>query len=436
MSTTQQDSSSESTLSTLWDQLNQQRNEVALRSGAFPLGELPNRPLAEPDIVPIAEIEVADDCRACRRARTPAPRKTGVTNRSQCVCRGGHTCEGAPERGNSTDNESSERTDEDAATEDDYFDALRVDTLKLSARVNRDLIDGLESHFLRKKEEAKQDRDPVVDAHDGTELDVQRGTPDDNRRVILRSDDAGIVVTACGHPNTPWIAFTFKAHACWNHSEAELVQWARDFCALWGIEITDTLVSRMDLCTDVDERFFKSDNGRMGGRCGGDVSARFTSFDRLKGFSYERSTNRPLTFRIYDKRRNEGGKDETFWPGVWEAHDIDEDSPVWRIEFEAKRDRLRERGIDSWEDLTPNNLERFWSYCTEDFLTMDRQVWDRVQNVTVEEAAERADVDPRHDPERKELQIMGLAKSIADREDRTVREVLKELPDKYLDGQA
>mgnify|MGYP006288976589 CR=1 FL=1 len=401
-----------------WEKRDQRRNQAHVNAGLFPVGELPQSAPEDFDLVPIASIEADDDP---PRTRTPASGVTGVTNRSQ----------GAPRRAGDTRAPGS--TDDFTPDESGYFDSLRVDTLKLSARVDRDSVDELQDVLSRRKERARQeDECTTLDAHDGTELHVRGSTPDDNRKVLL--DGGPIVVTAMAQENIPWLSFTFRAAACWQNDVDELVQWARDFAAFYGIEIMDTLVSRLDLCTDVDERFYGTDTRKLSGRFSNQTAV-YRDRGKVHAITYERTSDRPVCWRIYDKRHEVDDRDgRSFWPEVWDAHDVDEDAPIWRVEFEAKRARLRERGIDSWEDLTAENVNAFWTYCTEEFTHMDRQVWDRVQDVTVEEAAERADVDSIYDPERMELQIMGMARRIAREEDRSIRDVLDDLPDKYLDS--
>lgn len=400
--------------------LEQSRNEVALRTGHFRVDDTVPGPT---EIIPIQAIEEAD-CRARLRSPTPGSCNTGVKIEDQ----GALQHAGTPERTHAPG----------SPTPEAYFDSLRVDTLKLSAEVDRETAVPVGEHWIDKKREAAgSDELPIVTAHDGTELKVHPHDPNDNRTVLLKG--SGVVVTAVPRGNTPvpFLSVEFGATWCWNHSLDELAEWARDFAVLWGLELGDTLVSRMDVCTDVDERFYRSDVDRFEGRHRGNLTGTVAFSDGRNGFTglrYSRTADRNLTFRIYDKRAEVDSRDgRSFWPEVWDAHNVPEESPVWRVEFEAQRSKLRERGIDSWEDLTRGKIESFWSYCTEEFARMDRQAWDRTQDASTQDPAERVETDPVHDPERKELQIMGLAKSIADRdENRTVEDVLKDLPDKYL----
>jgi len=319
-----------------------------------------------------------------------------------------------------------------------YFDSVRPDTLKLAAKVNRESVELLGSEWIDKKDAAsiEDEEPPSVVGPEGVELEVRAHGPNDNRRVLLEGDGIEVTAVPRGSIPVPWLSIEFGASWCWNKGIEGMVDWARNLCTLYGVEVTGTLVSRLDLCADVDERFYRSDIERFGGYFGGDVTGTVHFSDGATGFTgfrYERSKSRPLTFRIYDKRKEaESGDGGSFWPEVWDAHGVEEDSPVWRVEYEARRDRLKERGIDSWKSLTGNNLEKFWSYCTNDFARMDRQVWNRVQDASTQDAADREDVEPTYDPERAELQAMGFITKIADKGDRDPADVLNDLGDKYL----
>lgn len=369
------------------------------------------------EVLSIDAIEQAD-CRALQRAPTPGLCNTGVKIDGQRALQPAGTPGRTRERGN--------------PTPDQYFDALRVDTLKLSAKVDMDTADPVGEHWIEKKRVAAHAEDlPTIQAHDGTELKVHPHGPNDNRAVLMTGE--GIEVTAVPKSPVPFIAFEFGAEQCWNRSPAELVQWARDFAALWGIEITSTLVSRLDACVDVDERFYRSDVDRFEGRHRGNLTGTVAFSDGRKGFTgfrYDRSKDRDLTFRVYDKRAEaDSGDGRSLWPEVWDAHQVDEDTPVWRVEFEARRGRLEARGIDSWDDLTRSKLEQFWTYCTEQFARMDRQVWDRIQNASTQDAAERAEVDPNYDPERLTKQAAGCVRRIADELDADVDAVMEAVRD-------
>ena len=349
---------------------------------------------------PLLEANITEVCRAPTHAPAPGSCNTGVITSDQGALRCAPVRKGAHAPGSSSP--------------EAYFDSLRIDTLKLSAEVNTDSVRSLGADLIQKKRSSDTE---TITAHDGTSLEVQSHDPNDNRSVLLLGEGIEITAVPIGDTPVPFLAVEFGASWCWNHTAPEIIQWARDFCTSFGIETTRTLVSRMDVCTDVDERFFRSDVGRFEGKHRGALTGTvaFTEADdTFTGLRYQRSEGRPLTFRVYDKRKEVETRDgHTFWNEVWESYDVDENTPVWRVEFEAQRPRLKERGIDTWEDLTQSKIERFWTYCTEDFARMDRMVWERVQSVSTERSADRVEVDPQFDPESLQRQADGCIESAA-----------------------
>ena len=377
------------------------------------------------DVHRIEAIE-APDCRAPAHAPTPGLCNTGVIIESQGALQGGRDAGATPTRGTFTPN--------------DYFGSLRLDTLKLSAEVATESAERVGLEWIEKKRKAADDTDsaPRVTAHDGTQLKVKAHGPNDNRSVLMVG--SGIEVTAVPSGNTPvpFLAIEFGAAPCWNHSVDELTQWAQDFADYFGLWLDRTLVSRMDACTDVDERFYRSDVDRFEGQHRGGLTGTVAfenDANRFTGLRYERSSHRPLTFRVYDKRAEVDTRDgHTFWEKVWDRHGVNEDTPIWRVEFEARRGRLKERGIRSWGDLNQSNLERFWTYCTTKFARMDRQVWDKVQDASTQDAADRAETEDHFDPEGLHRQADGCMDSAARKGDTSKAEELARLIDRQDDA--
>jgi hypothetical protein len=367
-----------------------------------------------------ATVELDDERRARQHAQAPASSITGAKIDSNGAPQQAHTHERGHERGD--------------RGPDQYFDSLRADTVKLSARVDRDELDDLRQWLLDRKREAQQGQSTVIEAHDGSTLTVADHSPSDNRKVLLEGDH-GMEVTAVAQENVPFISFRFGASMCWNHSPAELVEWARKFCTFYGMEITGTLVSRLDLCVDVDERFYASDAQRFSGTHGGGMSVDYDRKDRPKMIYYPRTSSRDLTWRIYNKRKEVEDTSRQFWEHVWDAHQVEEGDPIWRVEYEAKRPCLRERGIDSWDELTSERIEAFWAYCTSRFSTMDRQVWERIQQASTQDEADRAEVGPTFDPERLTDQAAGCVRRIADELDVSVQAVAEAVAER-AEGQS
>jgi len=88
--------------------------------------------------------------------------------------------------------------------------------------------------------------------------------------------------------------------------------------------------------------------------------------DRLETYYIGKKAS-PVQARIYDKGKEvsrPGGK--TWFTSIWE---LDSPEDVWRIEYQLRRLFLKERGIDTVEDLVVN-LGSMWAYLTEQWFSL------------------------------------------------------------------
>lgn len=308
-----------------------------------------------------------------------------------------------------------------------YYSTLRVDTLKLAARVPSDSMERVGRDWHALKEEADRDEAPVLDTHDGTELEVQLGNAHSERRQLKATGDSITLTALAMAPNVCDLAFTFHAEACWNGGPRQLVQWARDFCTYYALPLEETLISRLDLCVDLDMPFVEGDRDGVRGHCPNDWAS-YQRDGRFTGFHSRRSPSRPVCLRVYDKRvQAEESGAGGFWQAVWEDADVGEERPVWRVEYESRRDRLRERGLATWQDLTRDRIERYWSYLTEEYARMENDIWDEVQGASTEDAADREEAESVFDPDMMEKQILGLARRISEETGEPVPNILDRL---------
>ena len=76
-----------------------------------------------------------------------------------------------------------------------------------------------------------------------------------------------------------------------------------------------------------------------------------------------------ISARLYDKTLEIEKSKKTYLHELWKTSGWDGVSPVWRLEFELKREVLTGHGLSSLEDVLPN-LNGLWSYCTTDWLRL------------------------------------------------------------------
>jgi hypothetical protein len=76
-----------------------------------------------------------------------------------------------------------------------------------------------------------------------------------------------------------------------------------------------------------------------------------------------------ISARLYDKTLEIQKSKKTYLHDLWKASGWDGVSPVWRLEFELKREVLTEHRVSKLDDAL-RNLNGLWSYCTTDWLRL------------------------------------------------------------------
>jgi len=72
--------------------------------------------------------------------------------------------------------------------------------------------------------------------------------------------------------------------------------------------------------------------------------------------------------RLYDKRTEMTVHRKPYFAVVWEANPhYDPEAPVWRLEFQLRREAVSEFGIDTPAELF-KRLNALWTYCAKDWL--------------------------------------------------------------------
>jgi hypothetical protein len=76
-----------------------------------------------------------------------------------------------------------------------------------------------------------------------------------------------------------------------------------------------------------------------------------------------------LSARLYDKSREIKKTRKDFLKHLWQASGWDEQSTVWRLEFQFRRPVLRELGVETAADLS-NHIAGLWRYATQEWLRL------------------------------------------------------------------
>ncbi|MEI4647292.1 replication initiation factor [Bacillus cereus] len=179
--------------------------------------------------------------------------------------------------------------------------------------------------------------------------------------------------------NTSPIKVRFLASYLWSIGFEKAVKEFLNWLSGFGISITDTKLSRIDVCVDSDETpFTRYDLEKVVTRARGKVNHfvndEYYNGSEFSGFTIGRGD--PLLARIYNKTLEVKKSQKLWFYDLWKEYLWDEIKSVWRVEFQIRRKCLKEFGVSSIEDfiLKENNI---WSYLTMEWLTLKVPLSDK-----------------------------------------------------------
>jgi len=136
-------------------------------------------------------------------------------------------------------------------------------------------------------------------------------------------------------------------------------------------------ISRADMFADIDwpKPFYPGDIEKF--RTRAKSKATFYDGQSVSGFVIGKGK---IMARIYNKtlELRRSGKE---W--LYELWGVDKEAPVWRVEFQLRREALKEFGIETFDDLL-NASQSLWQYCTSKWLSVrgkgpPARFWESVQ---------------------------------------------------------
>ena len=188
---------------------------------------------------------------------------------------------------------------------------------------------------------------------------------------VLQDADVAVRIARKANRGTvyPEVYVTFRAEYLWREGYVGAVKDFEGWLATWAV-IEGDKVSRCDLSMDVQTDLPEIDlttevTTRAGNKvdyyegCEGYVSGR-----RRTGYTIGSGA---LRGRIYDKCEEIEKSQKEWFRDIWSANGWDGESIVTRVEFQARRDFLKEMSVGSFLSLC-ERLEDMWRYYTRDWL--------------------------------------------------------------------
>ncbi|MFG0262505.1 MAG: hypothetical protein ACF788_08960 [Novipirellula sp. JB048] len=166
----------------------------------------------------------------------------------------------------------------------------------------------------------------------------------------------------------PSVMAELRSETLWTHGPHGAVARLRTIIGGLGGQIVHERASRVDPCVDVlvpaslwraqllDHIVTRAAH-----------AAPFFRNKRLTGLQIGKGT---IMCRMYDKPLEIVQQSSKFWMwDVWGVESIDKDHRIIRVEFQLKRQAIKDLGIDTFADLM-ENMPGLWAYCTSRWLRM------------------------------------------------------------------
>lgn len=269
-------------------------------------------------------------------------------------------------------------------------------------------------------------------------FDVKGGGSGSGYHFVLRNDDLSIEAQRTGLVESPAVYVQLRARLVWAVGYEEATRWALALVGELFGRVNESLLSRVDFTVDVQGwRFHQDDITRFVTRSRKRALHRTPSpvepdvvYFKPKFTGVEFSRGNPVACRIYDKMAEiEANKTKTWFYDVWRDGGWDGHSRVWRVEFQVRREVLREFGLTHGAVKDLKAFDGIYRYLVEEWLRLvtkrvkgnqDKSetdpVWKVIQSATFGERAERAVRRRRQQvPERGQLeaQLRGVMTSYA-----------------------
>jgi hypothetical protein len=190
---------------------------------------------------------------------------------------------------------------------------------------------------------------------------------------VMRNSDIAVCIAreTKGGSIIPEVYVTFTSQNLWTNGLDGAVMMFKNWLSGWAV-ISDTKISRVDLCVDVAMPFPVIDiKNEIVSRARRKMRVNeVTKIEHHVGCRRDtgyRFGSGELVGRLYDKTREIKVSQKEWMKEVWKAEGWDGESTVVRYEFQCRRNFLKEISVNNFEELK-ERLADVWRYCTHDWL--------------------------------------------------------------------
>lgn len=164
----------------------------------------------------------------------------------------------------------------------------------------------------------------------------------------------------------PSVVSDIRSETLWAHGPDLCIQRLHDLITAKHGKIVALKPSRVDLCVDLLMRELDWVPSMIDGFVtrARDIDPHY-QHRALSGFSIGKGA---VSARLYDKPREIVTKSKKFWMyDIWRIGSVAEDHRVIRVEFQIRREALKQMGIETYPDLK-ERMPSIWAYLTQKWL--------------------------------------------------------------------
>ncbi len=184
---------------------------------------------------------------------------------------------------------------------------------------------------------------------------------------ILNGCDFTYKIANSAEPNSrPNVMVEIRSEALWRLGPEEVTKIALSIIEANGGHIIEAKPSRVDLCVDflMSEKKWSYDLMDYAVTRATDFSP-YYRYRKLTGIRIGKGV---ISARLYDKPLEIKQQSKKYWMfDIWGIDEIPEGEKIIRIEFQLRREILKEIGINVLDDLF-QKIDGAWAYCTKKWL--------------------------------------------------------------------
>jgi hypothetical protein len=184
---------------------------------------------------------------------------------------------------------------------------------------------------------------------------------------ILTGADFTYKIANSTAPNSrPNGMIEFRSEALWRLGAEDVLRIALSIIEANGGHIIEAKLSRVDLCVDflMNEKLWSQALMEY-------AVTRATGHDphyKHKNFTGITIGSGVISARLYDKPLEIQQKSKKYWMfDIWGIKEVPLGKKIIRIEFQMRREALKELGLKTAEDLF-QKIDQAWAYCTKNWL--------------------------------------------------------------------